>query len=69
MEPISCAIQADDRSRPGEIPELLRKSSVLKFVPKLDALIDLLAETTDGLAATKDLMEDRTGPGVRPTVQ
>ncbi len=69
MEPVSCAIHADKRGRPGKVPEVLRKSNVLKLVPRLDALLDLLAATADGLAATKDLMEARTGPGFKPTVQ
>jgi hypothetical protein len=54
LEPVSCAVHADKRGRPGVIPAQLQRSEVAELFPKLDALIDLLAATADGLAATWD---------------
>jgi hypothetical protein len=69
MDALSCAVHLDKRGSTGDIPEPFCKSNILKFIPKPDALIRLLAATADALAATKNLMEDRTGPGVKPTIQ
>lgn len=60
---MSCAIHADKHGRPGEVPPLLRKASVLKLVPRLDALLDLLDATADSLAAERGLRTDGVGGG------
>jgi hypothetical protein len=50
-EPVSCSVHAEKRVRPGVIPAQLQRSEVTELFPKLDALIDLLTATADGLAA------------------
>jgi hypothetical protein len=50
-EPVSCALHAERRGRPGVIPAPLQRSEVAELFPKIDALVDLLAATADGLAA------------------
>ena len=69
MDPVSCAVHSRQRGGPGELPPPLRREKILRLVPMLDALLDLLAATADGLAATSDLME--VGPskaGIKPTI-
>ncbi|MBS1828802.1 MAG: hypothetical protein JST93_26100 [Acidobacteria bacterium] len=69
MEPISAAVHAErSKKHLGDVPPQLSKKKILEFTPKLDALIDLLAATADGLAATADLMEIGPG-GHKPTIQ
>jgi hypothetical protein len=56
-----------------EHPEAV-KSTVLEFVRRLDALVELLERTADGLAAEWDLRSDPTAPntewpGGKPTIQ
>jgi len=70
LDPVAVAIQSKHRGRPGDVPSSLQKSKILQLVPKLNALLDLLAATADGLAATADLMEVRgTGAEINPTIQ
>lgn len=70
MEPVGAAIYADrTKKHLGDIPPQLRKARFLEIAWKLDGLIDLLAATADGLAATADLMElDADGGGTKPVV-
>lgn len=68
IDPVSCAIHSDKRSRRQGIAGPLRKSNALKFIPKLDALLGLLDATADALAATRDLLQDETGPGAKPII-
>jgi hypothetical protein len=56
-DPVSCAVHSKERGLPGELPPSLRREKVLLLLPKLEALIHLLAATADGLAATSFLME------------
>jgi hypothetical protein len=64
MEPISAAIYGErTKKNLGDAPPQLQKTRVLEISPKLDGLIDLLAATADGLAATADLMELGTDGG------
>jgi len=55
-----------------ERPEAV-KSAVLEFVRRLDALVELLAQTADSLAAEWDLRSDATAPDTNwpggPTIQ
>jgi hypothetical protein len=44
-----------------ERPETVR-SAVLEFVRRLNALVDLLAQTADALAAEWDLRSEKFGP-------
>jgi hypothetical protein len=69
LEPVSCAVHADKRGRPGVIPAQLQRSEVAKLFPKLDALVDLLAATADDLTATWDQrVEAETRIGFNPTI-
>lgn len=68
-EPVSCSVHAEKRGRPGVIPAQLQRSEVAELFPKLDALVDLLAATTDGLAARWDQSgEAETNIGFNPTI-
>lgn len=58
LDPVAVAVRSKNRVRPGDVPSLLEKSKVLGMVPKLDALLDLLAATADGLAAEWDMQKD-----------
>jgi hypothetical protein len=58
LDPVAVAVRSKQRSRFGDVPSLLEKSKVLQLVPKLDALLDLLDATADGLAATWDMQRD-----------
>ncbi len=77
LDPVAVAVQSKHRGRPGDVPSSLQKSKVLQLVPKLDALIDLLAGTADGLAATWDLQREGIssesdlddGGDFKPTIQ
>lgn len=70
LDPAAVAVQSKHRGRPGDVPSSLQKSEVLQLVAKLDALLELLAATADGLAATWDLTTaDGTEAGFNPTVQ
>jgi hypothetical protein len=68
-EPVSCSVHAEKRGRPGMIPAQLQRSEVAELLPKLDALVDLLAARTDGLAARWDQSgEAETNIGFNPTI-
>ena len=70
MEPVSAAIYAERTKKDlGEVPPQLRKAKVVAIASTLDGLIDLLAATSDGLAATADLMElGAAGGGTKPVI-
>ena len=68
LDPVSYVVRSDHRGLPGNVPPPLQKANVLELVPRLDALLDLLAATADGLAATWDLMEDGED-GTNATIQ
>ena len=69
VEPVSCAVHADKLGLPGVIPAQLQRSKVVELFPKLDALVDLLGATADGLAAEWDLRMDAGGEfGFKPTI-
>ncbi len=68
-DPVSCAVHSIERGNPGDLPPSLRPEKVLPLLPKLDALLHLLAATADGLAATSFLMEqDPSNAEVPPTI-
>jgi hypothetical protein len=69
LEPVSCAVFAKKPDRPGAIPAQLHRSQVTELFPKLDALVDLLAATADGLAAAWDQGgETETNVGFNPII-
>lgn len=58
MEPVAAAIDAErTKMDMGDVPAQLAKVKVLEITLQLDALLDLMAATADGLAATADLMD------------
>jgi hypothetical protein len=57
LEPLSCLVRSQRRGCAGDVPSLLQKSKVLELAPKLDRMLDLLASTAGGLAATAALMD------------
>jgi hypothetical protein len=69
LDPVAVAVRPDNRRPDGWVPIQLLPPNVVQFAKRLDGLLDLLDATADGLAATKDIMEDETGPGITPTVQ
>jgi len=74
LDPVSCAIHGDKSGRPGEVPEPLRKSIILKLIRRFDALIGLLEATADALSATWDqrISAEETfhaGDNIKPTIQ
>jgi hypothetical protein len=44
LDPVSQLIRSDRRGLPGNVPPALQKPKVLELVPRLDALLDLLAD-------------------------
>jgi len=70
MEPVAAAIYAErTKKNLGDVPTQLAKANVLEMTLRLDGLLDLLAATADGLAATADLMELRDNNGGVRTIQ
>lgn len=66
MEPVAAAMYSGKTKHGfGDVPPQLEKAKVREVVPKLDALLELLTATADGLAATAQLMEldEGDGPG------
>jgi hypothetical protein len=62
-------VHSGERDRRGGVPSQLQKSRIAQLLPKLDALVDLLAATADGLAAEWDLrMEAVDEIGFKPTI-
>ena len=70
LDPVAVAVRPGNRRSDGWVPKQLEPPNVVTFAKKLDALIDLLGATADGLAATAALMEvDGTVAGLKPTIQ
>ena len=76
LDPVAVVVQSKHRGRPGDVPSSLQKSKVLQLVPKLDALLDMLAATADGLAAWDLQLEGISseadlddGGDFKPTIQ
>ena len=69
FEPVTKVIQSIKTAGPDSITNFYRTFDMVQFAKKLDGLLDLLAATADGLAATSDLMDQ--GPansGSKPTI-
>jgi len=54
LNPVAIAAHASSRSPEGSVPHQLQPPNVVLLAKKLDALVDLLASTADGLAAEWD---------------
>lgn len=61
LDPVSCAVHPGNRRPDGWVPTQLQPPNVVRFVKKLDALLDLLDATTDALAATWDQRAEVSG--------
>jgi hypothetical protein len=77
LDPVAVAVRSSGRRRDGSVPEQLQPSNVVRFAKKLDALIELLSATADGLSATWDLrtegnsveLDVEGGDDFKPTIQ
>src|SRR5580704_2155175 len=58
LDPVAVAVRPANRRPDGWVPSQLQTPNVVRFAKKLDALLDLLAATADGLTAESDLQLD-----------
>jgi hypothetical protein len=58
LDPVAVAMRPGNRRPDFSVPQQLQPSNVVRFAKRLDALLDLLAATADGLAAEWDLQRD-----------
>jgi hypothetical protein len=58
LDPVALAMHPGKRRPDGSVPDQLLTPNVIRFAKRLDALLDLLAATADGLAAEWDLQQD-----------
>jgi hypothetical protein len=68
LDPVALAVRPGNRRADGWVPNQLQSPNIVRFAERLDALLGLLATTSDVLAATQGLMEDGTEVGLKPTV-
>jgi hypothetical protein len=76
LDPVVVAVQSKNRRSDGWVPDQLLPPNVVRIAKKLDALIDLLDATADGLAAW-DLQQEGIsseqdlddGNDFKPTIQ
>ena len=61
LDPVAVAMRLGNRRRDGLVPSQLQMPNVVRFAKRLDALLDLLAATADGLAAAWDLQQEGIG--------
>lgn len=73
LDPVEVAIHPGSRRPDGWVPRPLEPHNVVQFAKKLDALIDLLIATADGLAANWEKASDEEtfgdGDDFTPTIQ
>jgi hypothetical protein len=77
LDPVAVAKRPSHRCPDFSVPDQLLPPNVVRFAKKLDALLDLLAATADGLAAEWDLHRDGisseadldAGDDFKPTIQ
>jgi hypothetical protein len=58
LDPVAVAMRPGNRRAVGSVPDHLQPPNIVRFAKRLDALLDLLAATADGLAAEWDLQQD-----------
>jgi hypothetical protein len=58
LDPVAVAVRPGNRRAVGTVPDQLQPANVVRFAKRLDALLDLLAATADGLAAEWDLQQE-----------
>jgi hypothetical protein len=73
LDPVAVAVHSGDRRPDGWVTQQLQPPNVVRFVKRLDALMDLLDATADALAATSDQQlttEEpfHAGDNIKPTV-
>jgi len=75
LDPVAVAVQSSNRRPDGWVPNQLKPPNVVTFAKKLDALLDLLDSTADGLAAEWDLRAEaeseetfHAGDDSKPTI-
>jgi hypothetical protein len=61
LDPVAVAVRPANRRADSWVPNQLLPPNVVRFAKRLDALIDLLDATADGIAATWDLQHDGVG--------
>jgi hypothetical protein len=78
LDPVAIAKHPSHRRPDFSVPHQLQPPNVVRVAKELDALLDLLAATADGLAAEWDLQQDgiateadldATGGDFKPTIQ
>jgi hypothetical protein len=75
LDPVAVAVQSKNIRPDGWVPPQLEPPNVVRFAKRLDALLDLLAATADGLAAAWDLQQKgidekfNEGDGFKPPIQ
>jgi hypothetical protein len=70
LDPVAVVVQSKNRRPDGWVPDQLLPRNLVRVATKLDALLDLLVATTDGLAAVWDLRQDHcVGDDPNPTIQ
>jgi hypothetical protein len=77
LDPVAVAVRPANRRPDGWVPPQLQPLNVVRFAKRLDALLDLLAATADGLAAEWDLQQEGissesdldAGEDFTPTIQ
>jgi hypothetical protein len=55
LDPVSFVVHSKSRARVGSVPDQLQPANVIRLAKKLDGLLDLVAASSDALAATWDL--------------
>ena len=58
VDPVAVAMRPGNRRPDFSVPQQLQPPNVVRFAKRLDALLDFLAATADGLAAEWDLQRD-----------
>jgi hypothetical protein len=77
LDPVTVAVRPANRRPDGWVPSQLQTPNVVRFAKRLDALLNLLAATADGLAAEWDLQQEGissesdldAGEDFTPTIQ
>jgi hypothetical protein len=57
-DPVTIAVRPGNRRPDGRVPQRLQPMNIVRLARKLDALLNLLAATADGLAAEWSLQQE-----------